>query len=504
MKQKLCIIKYVSLFFLFFAAITISIASENIGTDGTDVNQVRIVGGQSATEGEHPWVVYLSARSQGTRAYCGGALIASDWVVTAAHCVADDDEDDVVYIVAGVFAVSTSTSANAFVVQDTYVHPGWGGSSDFDDIALLKLANPVPSSLVDLYAELPSLSLDGALAGTGDDLKVLGWGATSEDGGSSNTLLEVTVPVTSEAECQRVYGSINYDTQVCAGFPRGGRDSCQGDSGGPAIFTDDDQDYLAGVVSYGRGCAQVDSPGVYTRTAGYLDWVASITGGDGGGGGGGGGGGNAVEELTNGDSVPLAASAGEELLFKIDVPAGARFDAEISGGSGDADLYTRFEAQPTTSTYDCRPYDSDSNESCSQTNGAGTYYIMVRAFESFSGVTLSVNFPEGGGGVSQTMVNISASRGRWTRVITVDIPSGTSSFDAEITGSNGDADVYVYHNRRPRRTVSDPVNTGTRCVPLNSDSNETCSFSSPNAGTWYIRIHAYSAFNDLTLKTNYD
>ena len=493
MNKTVCSVKCVGLIALFFIIVTTSFASENIGADAVDV---RIVGGFQATKGEHPWAVYLSTNSSGRGSYCGGSLIASDWVITAAHCIGTD----VIYIVAGVFTKSLATSANAFVVQDKYIHPDYDRTSS-DDIALLKLANPVPTSLVDVYAELPSLSLDSTFVEPGDPLKVIGWGTTTAGGGGSqsNNLLEVTLEVTTEAACLRAFSGINFDTQICAGSPDIGKDSCQGDSGGPILFTDDGQDYVAGIVSFGRGCGAEGFPSVYTRTAAFLDWVASVIDD-----GGTGGGGNAVEELTNGDSIPLTASRDEELLFKIDVPAGAQFDAVISGGSGDADLYTRFEAQPTTSTYDCRPYESNSIESCSDTNGAGTYYIMVRAYRSFSGVTLSVNFPEGGGGVSQTMVNISASRGRWTRVITVDIPSGTSSFDAEITGSNGDADVYVYHDRRPRRTVSDPVNAGTRCVPLSSDSNEACSFNNPDAGTWYIRIHAYSAFNDLTLQTNYE
>ena len=494
MNKTVCSIKCVGLIALFFIIVTTSSASENIGADAADV---RIVGGFQATKGEHPWAVYLSTNSSGRGSYCGGSLIASDWVITAAHCIGTD----VIYIVAGVFTKSLATSANAFVVQDKYIHPDYDRTSS-DDIALLKLANPVPTSLVDIYAELPSISLDSTFVGPGDPLKVIGWGTTTAGGGGSqsNNLLEVTLEVTTEAACQRAFSGVNFDTQICAGSPDIGKDSCQGDSGGPILFTDDGQDYVAGIVSFGRGCGAEGFPSVYTRTAAFLDWVASVIDD---GGGGGTGGGNAVEELTNGDSIPLTASRDEELLFKIDVPAGAQFDAVISGGSGDADLYTRFEAQPTTSTYDCRPYESNSNESCSDTNGAGTYYIMVRAYRSFSGVTLSVNYAEDGD-ASQTVDNLSASQGNWTRTITVDIPSGVSIFNAEITGSNGDADVYVYHATEPSSTVREAVDTETRCVPLKNASNETCSFSNPTEGTWFIRVHSYATFNDLTLETNYD
>ena len=493
MEKRVFSIKFISLILLFIAVVTTSSASDDIGSSPGDI---RIVGGQNATEGEHPWTIYLSSRSTGQNFFCGGSLIASDWVITAAHCIFNDDEDDVNYVVAGVYARNTSTSANAFVVQDTFIHPEYSNSSDFNDIALLKLANPVPLSLVDTYAKLPSLSIDSANAGTDDPVKVLGWGATSEDGSSSNVLQEVIVPVTTEAFCQQAYTDIDYDVQICAGLPNGGRDSCQGDSGGPLLFTADGEDFLAGVVSFGLGCAQPNLPGVYTRISGYLDWIASHIDENPGGG-------NTIEALDNGESRSLAASEGEELLFSIDVPAGARFDAAISGGRGDADLYTRFEAQPTTSSYDCRPFKNGNNESCSDTNGAGTYFIMVRAYRNFSGVTLSVNHA-GGGSSSQTIDNLSARRGNWTTTYTLDIPRNTSNLSVVISGSNGDADVYVYQDSAPTTAVSDVVNTSTRCVPLMNDSNESCNFSNPAAGTWYVRIHAYSTFRNLTLETNYE
>ena len=493
MENRISSIKFISVILLFFAVATTSSAADDIANS---LGDVRIVGGQNATEGEHPWTIYLSSLSTGQNFFCGGSLIASDWVITAAHCVFNDDADDVNYVVAGVYARNTATSANAFVVQDTFIHPGYSNFSDFNDIALLKLANPVPLSLVDTYANLPSLSIDSANAGTDDPVKVLGWGATSEDGSSSNVLQEVTVPVTSEASCQLAYTDIDYDIQICAGLPNGGRDSCQGDSGGPLLFTTDGEDYLAGLVSFGAGCARPNFPGVYTRVSGYLDWIASHIDENPSGG-------NAIEALDNGESRSLAASEGEELLFSIDVPAGARFDAAISGGSGDADLYTRFEAQPTTSSYDCRPYRNGNSESCSDTNGAGTYFIMVRGYRDFSGVTLSVNHA-GGGNRSQTISNLSAIRGNWTTTYTVDIPRGTANLNVEIRGSNGDADVYVYQDGAPTTAVSNVVNSSIRCVPLLNGSNESCNFSNPAAGTWYVRIHAYSTFTDLTLRTNYE
>ena len=392
MNKRIFSVNYFSLIMLFFAS-TVFAASDNINTDTellTDVGPL-IVGGESAIPGEHPWMVYLSSSSSGRNAYCGGSLIANDWVITAAHCIGSGT----IYIAAGVYDRNTSNSSNTFVVQSSFVHPSYSNVSNGNDIALLKLSNPVPTSLVDVYAQLPSISLDGAFAGTGDSLKVIGWGTTSSGGSQSDILLEVVVPVTSEAVCNQAYRNIDYNSQICAGFTNGGRDSCQGDSGGPLLFTNGGQDYVAGLVSFGQGCAEPNFPGVYTRTSGFLDWVDSIIGDDTGGTDDTGDT-DGAEELSNGDSVSISGATGQELVFTIDVPSGAQLNVSIAGGSGDADLYTRFGSQPTITSYDCRPFRNGNNESCSDTNGAGTYYIMVHGYSSFSGVTLSVDYNTGG------------------------------------------------------------------------------------------------------------
>ncbi len=100
-------------------------------------------------------------------------------------------------------------------------------------------------------------------------------------------------------------------------------------------------------------------------------------------------------ELSNGVPVTgLAASTGQELRYTIAVPAGAsNLSIAISGGSGDADLYVRFGSAPTTGTWDCRPYRTGNNETCSfAAPSAGTYHVMVRAYSTFSGVSLVASY----------------------------------------------------------------------------------------------------------------
>jgi len=98
-------------------------------------------------------------------------------------------------------------------------------------------------------------------------------------------------------------------------------------------------------------------------------------------------------ELQPGEAVTVSGSQGQELHFYMEVPANAsQLSFDMSGGSGDADLYVRYGAEPTTSNWDCRPYRWGNDESCSFDNPQeGTWYVMVRGYESFSGVSLVGN-----------------------------------------------------------------------------------------------------------------
>src|SRR5690606_34476081 len=133
-----------------------------------------------------------------------------------------------------------------------------------------------------------------------------------------------------------------------------------------------------------------------------VDAVSGDGDGDGGGGGG---------ELTKGvPETGLSAGSGSSLSYTIEVPAGAsNLSITISGGSGDADVYVRRGSAPTDSSYDCRPYRSGNAETCTFASpAAGTYHVRVKAYSSFSGVSLLGDYSTGsggGGGGSQTYSN---------------------------------------------------------------------------------------------------
>jgi serine protease len=127
---------------------------------------------------------------------------------------------------------------------------------------------------------------------------------------------------------------------------------------------------------------------------GIVNALAAVNAATGGGGGGG-------SELQNGVAVAnLSGASGAELRYTMNVPAGAsNLQFQISGGSGDADLYVRFGSAPTTSTYSCRPYLNGNNETCTfAAPQAGTYHVLVRGYSAFSGLTVRGSFTTGGGG----------------------------------------------------------------------------------------------------------
>lgn len=201
--------------------------------------------------------------------------------------------------------------------------------------------------------------------------------------------------------------------------------------------------------------------------------------------------------VNNVPQTGLAATTGNELSYTIDVPAGsANLQFVLSGGTGDADLYVKFGSAPTTASYDCRPYLNGNNETCTiNTVQAGTYHVMLRAYSSFSNTTLTASYNDAasGGGLSQT--GLSGQSGQWQH-FTLDVPAGMSSLDVQMSAGTGDADLYV-------RYGATPTTSSYNCRPYATGNNENCNITSPQAGTWYISIRAYSSYSGVNLDANY-
>ena len=212
----------------------------------------------------------------------------------------------------------------------------------------------------------------------------------------------------------------------------------------------------------------------------------------------------AATSLENGASVTnISGSSGSETFYILDVPAGSSdLSFNISGGSGDADLYVKFGSAPTSTSYDCRPYKGGNSESCPIASAQeGTYFVKVVAYSTFSGVNLTGSFTEpttGGGatGGSASVTDISVSRRAWT-YYTINVPAGMTTLDFAMSGGSGDADMYIRRGAQPTSSTYD-------CRPYKSGNNETCAFNNPAADTWHIGIYGYSAASGVSLDVTYN
>ena len=226
---------------------------------------------------------------------------------------------------------------------------------------------------------------------------------------------------------------------------------------------------------------------------------------------GGGGGGSTGGPLTNGVTVTgITAATGGTVNYTMVVPAGATgLKFVMSGGTGDGDMYVKFGSAPTDTSYDCRPYAAGNSESCPiATAKAGTYYVRLKAYAAFSGVSLTGSYAAGGGGggsctpsgtvlcAGSTVSNLSAATSAWTSVYTLVVPAGASNLSISMAGGSGDADLYV-------RLGSAPTTSSYTCRPYKAGNTESCTFAAPTAGTYYISVRAYSAFSGAGLSVNF-
>ena len=222
----------------------------------------------------------------------------------------------------------------------------------------------------------------------------------------------------------------------------------------------------------------------------------------------GGGGGCTPTALANGVAVTgISVGTGAwTCAYTLAVPAGASNLAfNLSGGTGDADMYVKFGSEPTSSSYDCRPYLSGNTETCTfATPSTGTYYVKLNGYSAASGMSLKGTYSTGGGGGGNVLANgvesaqYSGAASSWT-CFTLSVPSGKASVvfnQAGKAGTTGDADLYVRYNAQPTTSTYN-------CRPYLSGSTESCTISSPAAGTWYACSRGYSAFTAVTMKGTY-
>ncbi|RJQ69926.1 serine protease [Pseudonocardiaceae bacterium YIM PH 21723] len=218
-----------------------------------------IVGGEVADIKQTPWLGYYSD-TNGKFTGCGVSLVTPTKAITAAHCVRASS------VTFGRQKGLTGSGGTTVKIAKSWKHPKYSapGSGTGYDFAVLTLETPVTG-----YAPVTVVEKsDTGLYPEGTPATVYGWGHQKSGGTNSDDLRKVTVPIISDANCAKSYTSgLHPATEVCAGLAEGGKDSCQNDSGGPLIVGGK----LIGVVSWGKGCAGANAPGVYGELISALD-----------------------------------------------------------------------------------------------------------------------------------------------------------------------------------------------------------------------------------------
>ncbi|OAH09384.1 S1 family peptidase [Streptomyces jeddahensis] len=222
-----------------------------------------IVGGTTTTASAYPYVMQITNASQSQ--FCGGTLVSATKVVTAAHCV--DGRTTSNTKVVGGRTYRNGTNGTVASVSRIWIHPDYTSAEQGDDVAVLTLSTSMPYTPIGYVS-----SSDTGVYAAGTTARILGWGTTSSGGSSSNQLRTATVPTVSNTTCSSAYGSSYIASDmVCAGYEDGGVDTCQGDSGGPLVIGG----RLAGITSWGYGCADAEYPGVYTRLTTFSSLVTA-------------------------------------------------------------------------------------------------------------------------------------------------------------------------------------------------------------------------------------
>ncbi|WOX13532.1 serine protease [Streptomyces sp. N50] len=222
-----------------------------------------IVGGSTTTTTTYPFVMQITDASQNQ--FCGGTLVSATKVVTAAHCMVGETTSSV--RVVGGRTYLNGTNGTVSKVSKIWINPSYTDATNGNDVAVLTLSTSMPYTTAKYVA-----STDTSVYAAGTTARILGWGTTSENGSSSNQLRTATVPIVSDSSCKSSYGSDFIATDmVCAGYTSGGVDTCQGDSGGPLLIGG----VLAGITSWGEGCAEAGYPGVYSRLTKFSSLVTT-------------------------------------------------------------------------------------------------------------------------------------------------------------------------------------------------------------------------------------
>jgi secreted trypsin-like serine protease len=273
---------------------------------------LRLIGGTPAKEGAWPWqvLIHIPIMKDGKQGFhrCGGSLVASRWVLTAAHCVTAQAPESVDRPGIRVVESAASPTRGAFADPSRWVMrqiedmklADYKPQTNENDIALLQLREPLRSKPVAMLL-VPNRKLEdvptiATVTGWGQllDVNPLADGTYVDprtgrkfrpDELDPETLMQVELPLVALSDCKarnRNAPGVVDERNLCAGIlPQGGKDSCRGDSGGPMVVDRGGGSWIQiGIVSWGVGCGRPSFPGAYTRISAFADWVRNAIGRD--------------------------------------------------------------------------------------------------------------------------------------------------------------------------------------------------------------------------------
>ncbi len=251
-----------------------------------ELSREKIIGGTLSTHAHlMAGIVSYSENAQPddeANFFCGAAVIEKDLALTAAHCVFDlpEGKNEKIGLVYGTNDYRVKVK-DVIPIRAIIVHPNYNPISNSSDIAILVLAGEMRPS-----TEFYSVNQNIDYPASEGSFTVMGFGTRTSYGKvfpleNRTALMEAEIQIVGYNDCRQNNFSLNqfpsyFSTQsiLCGGdLDEGGKDACQGDSGGPAFTNINGKPTLVGLVSFGFGCGQSSSPGVYTSTAYYSDWI---------------------------------------------------------------------------------------------------------------------------------------------------------------------------------------------------------------------------------------